>query len=82
MGQPIVVLNSASIAADLLERRANIYSDRPTMIVTHEYLCGGLLFFTARYGEMYVSDSVFHDAELHHSQTVGGDECVRRHMKP
>ena len=65
MGQPIVVLNSASVAADLFERRANIYSDRPTMIVTHEYLCGGLLFFTARYGEMWVTSYVFFGEELH-----------------
>ena len=54
MGQPIIVLNNPSIAAELLERRANIYSDRPRMIVAHEILCGGLLLPTARYGELYV----------------------------
>ena len=54
MGQPIVVLNNSSLTAEFLERRANIYSDRPTMIVTHEILSGGLLLPTARYGDTYV----------------------------
>ena len=54
MGQPIVILNNPSIAAELLDRRASIYSDRPTLIVMHEIMCGGLLFLSAYYGDMYV----------------------------
>ncbi|KAH9015899.1 cytochrome P450 [Lactarius hengduanensis] len=42
MGQPIVVLNTQKAAADLLDRRAGIYSDRPRLIVAGEILCGGL----------------------------------------
>ncbi|KAI9435070.1 cytochrome P450 [Lactarius indigo] len=42
-GQPIVVLNSQKVAADLLDRRAGIYSDRPRNIVAAQILCGGLL---------------------------------------
>ena len=32
-GQPIVILNSQKVAANLLDRRAGIYSDRPCNIV-------------------------------------------------
>lgn len=32
-GQPIVVLNTLKAAGDLLDRRSNIYSDRPRYIV-------------------------------------------------
>ena len=67
MGQPIIILNNPSIAAELLERRANIYSDRPRMIVAHEILCGGLLLPTARYGELYVPLGVFYNTELYNS---------------
>ena len=31
-GQGILVINTHSVAADLLDRRGNIYSDRPRMI--------------------------------------------------
>jgi len=54
LGQPIIVINSLKTAFDLLDRRANIYSDRPRFIVSHELLCGG--FFTASmpYGDLLV----------------------------
>ncbi|KAH9058113.1 cytochrome P450 [Lactarius vividus] len=42
MGQHIVVLNTHKAAADLLDRRAEIYSDRPRNIVGGEILCGSL----------------------------------------
>jgi hypothetical protein len=51
-GQPIVILNSRKVAVDLLERRAGIYSDRPTNIVACELMCDGLFFVFARYGDM------------------------------
>jgi hypothetical protein len=51
-GQPILVFNSLKSASDLLERRANIYSDRPRFIVTHKILCGGLFTVTMSYGDM------------------------------
>jgi hypothetical protein len=41
-GQPIIVLNTQKTAADLLDRRAGIYSDRPRNIVAAQILCGGL----------------------------------------
>ncbi|KAF5343597.1 hypothetical protein D9757_013684 [Collybiopsis confluens] len=43
LGQPIIVLNSQKVAADLLDRRAAIYSDRPRNIVASEIMTEGLL---------------------------------------
>jgi hypothetical protein len=51
-GQPIIVLNSQKVAADLLDRRAAIYSDRPSNIVACEIMCGGLLLPFARYSDV------------------------------
>jgi hypothetical protein len=48
----MVVINSQKIAADLLDRRAAIYSDRPPLIVASEIMCGGLLFPFSRYGDV------------------------------
>jgi hypothetical protein len=50
-GQPIVILNSRKVCVDLLERRAGIYSDRPTNIVACELMCNGLFFGFTRYGD-------------------------------
>jgi hypothetical protein len=51
-GQPIIVLNSQRAAADLLDRRAAIYSDRPRLIVACDIMTEGLNFAFARYGEL------------------------------
>ncbi|KAI0028090.1 cytochrome P450 [Vararia minispora EC-137] len=39
LGQPMVIVNSAQIAQDLLDKRSSIYSDRPRMPMAGE-LCG------------------------------------------
>jgi hypothetical protein len=44
LGQPILVLNSLKAAAELLDRRANIYSGRPRMIMAQEIMSGNLAF--------------------------------------
>ena len=49
-GQPIIVLNTQKAAADLLDRRAGIYSSRPRNIVAGEILCGGLNMAFQGYG--------------------------------
>ena len=54
LGQPIIVINSLKVAAELLDKRANIYSDRPRMIVANEILSGGLFGAFLRYGERLV----------------------------
>ena len=52
LGQPILVLNSLKSAFHLLDRRANIYSDRPRFIMANEILCGGLLTALLSYGDL------------------------------
>ena len=54
LGQPILVLHSLKAAFELLDRRANIYSDRPRMIVGHDILCGGLFAVLMPYGDTLV----------------------------
>ncbi|KAH9020060.1 cytochrome P450 [Lactarius hengduanensis] len=52
-GQPIVVLNTQKAAAELLDRRAGIYSDRPRNIVAAQILCGGLSIVLLNYGPLW-----------------------------
>ncbi|KAI0066978.1 cytochrome P450 [Artomyces pyxidatus] len=52
-GQPMVILNSQKVAADLLDRRAGIYSDRPTNVVASDIMTGGLLVVFTRYGDIW-----------------------------
>ncbi|KAI0700086.1 cytochrome P450 [Cytidiella melzeri] len=53
LGQQIVVLNTSKAAADLFDRRSNIYSDRPRLIMAGEILTGGIFMVFARYGEVW-----------------------------
>jgi len=53
-GQPTIVLNSLKTAFDLLDHRANNYSDRPRLVMAQEILCNGLLFTLMNYGERCV----------------------------
>ncbi|KAJ6460518.1 cytochrome P450 [Mycena sanguinolenta] len=52
-GRPIIILNNAKAAADLLDRRGSIYSDRPENIVASEMMTGGLFFATSHYGDTW-----------------------------
>ena len=54
LGQPIIFINSLKVAVELLDRRANIYSDRPSLIVANEILSGGLFVTFLRYGDRHV----------------------------
>jgi hypothetical protein len=58
-GQPMVILNSQKVAADLLDRRAGIYSDRPRNIVASDIMTGGFVIFFSRYNDTYVHLPVF-----------------------
>ena len=49
-GQPVVIINSQRVAAELLDQRATIYSDRPHNVVA-DMITGGLFFGFSRYGE-------------------------------
>ncbi|TDL16829.1 cytochrome P450 [Rickenella mellea] len=52
-GQPVVVLNSHKVTADLLDRRSNVYSDRPRFIMAGEILTGGIFIAFSGYGELW-----------------------------
>ena len=54
LGQPILVLNSLKAAAELLDRRAYMSSDRPRLIVANEILCGNLFTAFTPYGDVLV----------------------------
>ena len=54
LGQPILVINSLKTAFELLDRRANIYSDRPRYIVAGEILSGSLFTAFMSYGDVLV----------------------------
>ncbi|KAF8989895.1 cytochrome P450 [Cyathus striatus] len=50
-GTPVIVLNTASAAWDLLEKKGDIYSSRPRSIVGNEILAQGLRGLSMPYGE-------------------------------
>jgi hypothetical protein len=52
-GKNTVVLGNYKVAADLLDRRAGIYSDRARNIVTGELLTGGLVFTFAQHNDVW-----------------------------
>jgi len=54
LGRPMIVINSLKAASELLDRRANISSDRPRQIVAHEIFCGGLFTVLMSYGDLLV----------------------------
>jgi hypothetical protein len=54
LGQPIIVIHSLKAAFELIDRRANIYSDRPRFIVAQELFCGGLFPALLSYGDVLV----------------------------
>ncbi|THU99253.1 cytochrome P450 [Dendrothele bispora CBS 962.96] len=52
-GTNTIVLNTHKVAADILDKRASIYSDRPHFIVAGDMLTGGLLLVFSRYGDLW-----------------------------
>ncbi|KAI0056024.1 cytochrome P450 [Artomyces pyxidatus] len=52
-GQSVIVLNSQRVAADLLDRRTSIYSDRPPMIMASDIYAGGLELPLTRTGDLW-----------------------------
>ncbi|KAI3602517.1 cytochrome p450 [Moniliophthora roreri] len=51
-GQDAILLNSSKVAADLLDRRAAIYSDRPKNVVC-QILTGGLVFAFSQHNDIW-----------------------------
>lgn len=50
-GQPVIVLNSNEAALELLERRSQIYSDRPRLIMTGEIMSRNLVVGFQRFSD-------------------------------
>ncbi|TCD67506.1 hypothetical protein EIP91_012311 [Steccherinum ochraceum] len=53
LGKPAVVINNHQIAADLLDKRSAIYSDRPRLVMTGEVLSGKLFFAFLSYNDTF-----------------------------
>ncbi|KAH9975163.1 cytochrome P450 [Russula compacta] len=49
----VIVLNSLKAASELLHQRANIYSDRPPLVVANDILCGGLFTTFMSHGNVW-----------------------------
>ena len=62
LGKGILVINSKRVAMDLLEKRSNIYSDRPRFISAGGILTQNLSFLLTGYGDLYVirSSAIYH----------------------
>ncbi|KAF8589046.1 cytochrome P450 [Ramaria rubella] len=52
-GQPVIVLNNFTVAADLFERRSEIYSDRPRFIMASEILSAESFLPFLRFGSRW-----------------------------
>jgi cytochrome P450 len=53
LGNGVLILNSQRVAVDLLEKRANIYSDRPHYISCGEFLTQNLTLSFALFGDVW-----------------------------
>ncbi|KAF8586653.1 cytochrome P450 [Ramaria rubella] len=52
-GNPMVIVNSASVAGDLFEKRSNIYSDRSEYTMMNDLMGFGWAFGLMRYGDLW-----------------------------
>ncbi|KIJ43424.1 hypothetical protein M422DRAFT_253303 [Sphaerobolus stellatus SS14] len=52
-GQHTIVIANHKVAIALLERRANIYSDRPMNIVVNDFLTRGMVFAFAQHNDVW-----------------------------
>ena len=64
-GQPIVFIQSLKAAYEILDKRANISSDRPRYIAAHEILCGGLFTASMPYGDLSVPPLLLKSRDLY-----------------
>ncbi|KAI9457948.1 cytochrome P450 [Lactarius psammicola] len=53
LGQGVLVINSQRVAIDLLEKRSNIYSDRPRYISAGEFLTKNMVFSLMPYADLW-----------------------------
>ena len=53
LGQPFIILNSAKIAADMLDKKSSIYSDRPTLQMAGELVGWKNALILLPYGDRF-----------------------------
>ncbi len=58
LGKGVLIINSQRVAIDLLEKRSNIYSDRPRYISAGDYLTQNMMFSFMPYGDLYAIDTL------------------------
>lgn len=56
LGRGVLVINSQRVAVDLLEKRSNIYSDRPNFISAGDILTRNLDLAMTPFGDLYAMD--------------------------
>ena len=75
-GQPLMVINSQKVAADLLDRRAGKSSGRPPLIVA-DVLTGGNVIVFLGYTDVYALPPTFAFHYFFILQSLVGAECVK-----
>ncbi|KZT07466.1 cytochrome P450 [Laetiporus sulphureus 93-53] len=53
LGQPVIIINSAEVARDLLDKRSSIYSDRPHLVMAGDLVGYSEGFALKPYGESF-----------------------------
>ena len=64
LGQGVLVINSQRVAIDLLEKRSNIYSDRPHYISAGDFSTKNLMLTLTPYGDLYAINTPFYSFAL------------------
>jgi hypothetical protein len=62
--QGVLLINSQRVAIDLLEKRSNIYSDRPRYISAGEFSTKNLMLTLTPYGDLYAINTPFYSFVL------------------
>ncbi|EKM56473.1 uncharacterized protein PHACADRAFT_253615, partial [Phanerochaete carnosa HHB-10118-sp] len=75
LGQPMVILNSAKDAVALLDKRSNIYSDRPVLIMGGELVGWSSTLALSPYGER------FREHRRFIARFIGGKAQMERHLR-
>ncbi|KIP11879.1 hypothetical protein PHLGIDRAFT_124541 [Phlebiopsis gigantea 11061_1 CR5-6] len=73
LGQPVVVLNSARHAVALLDKRSNIYSDRPTLTMSGELVGWNRALALMSYGDR------FREYRRFAARLFGGHAQIKNH---
>ncbi len=71
--QDVLVINIQRVAVDLLDKRSNIYSDRPHFISAGEFLTQHLTFILTGYGDLY---AIRHSVLFQRSFRIDGAASV------